>query len=210
MRKIKVMVDKTSYTDKPTQYDVAGIQNRLKNSSTIEEVDPLYLIHYATNGYTIRPSILKDGASEKDFQQQEIIYIDIDNKKGKPVISLKEILLKLNNYGLNAFGYYYTFSHCEEYPRFRIIFILDKPITDINEMDFILKVLNNILPNADTSCASVAKLYYGTNGEAHILDHDAEITFEDIVRISEEFVIDDKKISISNHSNNHKMPLLYS
>ena len=205
MRKIKVMVDKTSYTDKPTQYDVAGIQNRLKNSSTIEEVDPLYLIHYATNGYTIRPSILKDGASEKDFQQQEIIYIDIDNKKGKPVISLKEILLKLNNYGLNAFGYYYTFSHCEEYPRFRIIFILDKPITDINEMDFILKVLNNILPNADTSCASVAKLYYGTNGEAHILDHDAEITFEDIVRISEEFVIDDKKISISNHSNNHEL-----
>lgn len=205
MRKIKVMVDKTSYTDKPTQYDVAGIQNRLKNSSTIEEIDPLYLIHYATNGYTIRPSILKDGASEKDFQQQEVIYIDIDNKEGKPVISLKEILLKLNNYGLNAFGYYYTFSHCEEYPRFRIIFILEKPITDINEMDFILKVLNNILPNADTSCASVAKLYYGTNGEAHILDHDAEITFEDIVRISEEFVIDDKKISISNHSNNHEL-----
>ena len=134
-----------------------------------------------------------------------MIYIDIDNKEGKLVISLKDILLKLNNYGLNAFGYYYTFSHCEEYPRFRIIFILDKPITDINEMDFILKVLNNILPNADTSCASVAKLYYGTNGEAHILNHDAEITFEDIVRISEEFVIDDKKAFISNHSNNHEL-----
>ena len=94
MRKIKVMVDKTSYTDKPTQYDVAGIQNRLKNTSTIEEIEPSYLIHYAKNGYTIRPSILKDGASEKDFQQQEVIYIDIDNKEGKPVISLKEILIK--------------------------------------------------------------------------------------------------------------------
>lgn len=207
MRKIKVMVDKTSYKTKPNNYEAGGIQNRLKNSSTIEEIELQTLIEYLKKGYSTRPAILRDGAKKEDFQQQDVIYVDIDNDKDKThITTLDEALAITKKYNLKPYAYYYTFSHCEKYPRFRLIFILNETIIDINKMEFALKILYKIFPNADMSCANVAKQFYGSNGEVHTIDCDAIITFEDIINISEDFIVEDiGEMRTSTNSYNNEL-----
>ena len=45
-KKVKIMVDKTPFKEKPTSKDVSLIQNRLKNISTINDITLNDLINY--------------------------------------------------------------------------------------------------------------------------------------------------------------------
>lgn len=201
-RKIKIMVDKIPFKVKPDpdKGDVGVIQNRLKNSNTIEEVTVNQLFDYISKGYTIRPGILIDGASEENFKQQELIFIDVDNKVKENSIPLDKALSILKENDLKVLGYYYTFSHTNDIPRFRILLLLDKPVIEINKMNLILGIINDLIPNADTSCAKGSKLFYGTNGKEKvtIIDPNATVTFGEVMDLYNPSPID-------NYTNDNKL-----
>ena len=186
-KKIKIMVDSVSFDHKPstTNGEVQAIQNRLKNSSTIREVTVTQLYDYLLKGYTVRPGVLKDGASIQNFLQQQTIFLDIDNKEGKTVITLDSVLAKLKEVNLNPCFYHNTFNYTEEYPRIRIVFILDEPVTNLGLITRALEILNNYIPNADTSCANPGKLMFGTNKGGCMLNKNATISIDDIIALNQ-------------------------
>ncbi len=189
-KKVKIMVDKTPFKEKPTSKDVSLIQNRLKNISTINDITLNDLINYISLGYTIRPAVLKSGATENDFVQQEIIFIDVDNKKdSEKIISIEEILDIFKSYNLKPCFYYETFSSTKDVPRYRVIFILDKPIVYKDKMNKLLDIINNLVPNTDTSCATVSKLFYGTTGKEKItvVDLAATVKEDEIIDIAKNY-----------------------
>lgn len=189
-KKVKIMVDKTPFKEKPTSKDVSLIQNRLKNISTINDITLNDLINYISLGYTIRPAVLKSGATENDFVQQEIIFVDVDNKKdSEKIISIEEILDIFKSYSLKPCFYYETFSSTKDVPRYRVIFILDKPIVYKDKMNKLLDIINNLVPNTDTSCATVSKLFYGTTGKEKItvVDLAATVKEDEIIDIAKNY-----------------------
>lgn len=189
-KKVKIMVDKTPFKEKPTSKDVSLIQNRLKDISTINDITLNDLINYISLGYTIRPAVLKSGATENDFVQQEIIFVDVDNKKdSEKIISIEEILDIFKSYSLKPCFYYETFSSTKDVPRYRVIFILDKPIVYKDKMNKLLDIINNLVPNTDTSCATVSKLFYGTTGKEKItvVDLAATVKEDEIIDIAKNY-----------------------
>lgn len=171
----KIMIDNVPVKEKPENAGI--IINRL---NVIKEVTIPQLFKYLSLGYTVRPGIL-NGTTENDFKQQEFIFIDVDNDIKKDTITtLDETLSIFKKYSLNPIGYYYSFSHTKEYPRYRIIFRIEKPITESIKIKLLLSSITNLIPNADTSCTTVAKIFYGTNKGYEILDVKAVITLEQV------------------------------
>ncbi len=171
----KIMVDNVPVKEKPENAGI--IINRL---NAIKEVTIPQLFKYLSLGYTVRPGIL-NGTTENDFKQQEFIFIDVDNDIKKDTITtLDETLSIFKKYNLNPIGYYYSFSHTKEYPRYRIVFRIEKPITESIKIKLLLSFITNLIPNADTSCNTVVKIFYGTNKSYEILDANAVITLEQV------------------------------
>ena len=91
---------------------------------------------------------------------------------------------------------YYTFSHTETWPKFRIVLILDVPITDAhiasNLASRFTGIFNAAVPHcADTTASDNARIYYGgredsimyTSGQTTPLSLLQELpTYEDIRR----------------------------
>jgi hypothetical protein len=72
-----------------------------------------------------------------------------------------EDLLEHWFYQLYGAGFYTTASHTEANPRFRIIYVLDEPITDKQRMRQLYEGLLSIHGAADTSCKDICRLFYG-------------------------------------------------
>lgn len=171
-----IMIDSVPLKNKPENAGI--IINRLTD---IKYVTIPELFEYLSSGYTVRPGILTDGNSEANFKQQIFVFIDIDNdEKKEKITTLDQALSILKKNGLNPTGYYYSFSHTERYPRFRIVLRAIKPIEEITKMKLLLSSIVNLIPNADTSCTTVAKIFYGTNKDYKILDEEAVLTLEQI------------------------------
>lgn len=193
----KIMIDTVPLKNKPENAGI--IINRLNE---IKEVTIPQLFKYLSSGYTVRPGILIDGATEGNFKQQEFIFIDVDNDdKKEKITTLDEALSILKKHNLSPVGYYYSFSHTEEYPRFRIIFRLIEPITESKKVKLLLRSIVNLIPNADTSCTTVAKIYYGTDKGYKILDEKAVITAEQIENLIIMATTTEKKSSYNNELN---------
>lgn len=72
-----------------------------------------------------------------------------------------EILKKFN---LSINIYHTTYNHTEEKPRFRLIALLQKPITPEQYQEYI-KLLSTEVPDIDKNCLDLARVFGGTNTE---------------------------------------------
>lgn len=73
----KIMIDSIPLKNKPENGGI--VVDRMKKNAIIKDVTIPQLFKYLSLGYTVRPGILKGGASEDNFIQQEFIFIDVDN-----------------------------------------------------------------------------------------------------------------------------------
>ena len=182
---VTILKDDMCFTDKPTGKEVAAIRKRLENKLpeklTIDE-----LFEVIKRGNTVVPGVSKDGTKKENFVLQDIIMIDIDNKDGTSILTQEDALKICEDNGLSPLGLYHTFSSTKDCPRFRLIFRLDKTVYDRAEVEFILKVLISLFPNADKQCKDTSRLYYGTNGNMQdvvIFNEFATISLEIIDKI---------------------------
>ncbi len=202
--KFKIMVDTVPLKNKPENAGV--IVNRLKTADCIKEVNIQQLFNYILSGYTVRPGVLIDGGSEVNFKQQNFVFVDVDNDKDKgKIITLDEVISIFEKHNLHPVGYYYTFSSTKEYPRFRVIFRLEEPITDITKMKLVLNPINKMIPNADLSCTTVAKIFYGTNNGGEILNENAVITLDQIENLIKSEIMSKNDTKYSTNKELNKM-----
>jgi hypothetical protein len=107
-------------------------------------------------GLAIGP-VVKDGhRNRENFISHSIALVDID--KGMTI----EELLTNDFYLKYGSGYYTSPSYTEEHHKFRIIFVLDDEITDIENLRHLYIGLMMVFECADTNCKDGSRLFYGS------------------------------------------------
>ena len=183
MRKIKLLIDDFPYSSKPDE-EMGYIKTRFKDPNALKEVTVEQLFDYIGKGHTICPAVLKGGVGNENWKHQELVGIDIDNKELGKLITVDEAISLLKSNNINILGYYHTFSSCEEKQKFRLLFLLKEPVYDDVKMKFIIDTLIDFISQSDKACNDLSRCFYGTNKTTKILDPNATITYEDIVRLS--------------------------
>lgn len=184
-KSMKLTIDTTMFENKPDSSDTAKIKIRLSNPSSIKDVTIQELFNCIAIGNTFCPAVLKGGTKNENWLQQELIAIDIDNEDtSTEILTIDKAIALLKENHIKPLGYYQTFNCTASKPKFRLLFLLDRPITETDKMKFILETLISFIPQADKSCKDLSRLFYGTNKEVKILDTEARITIETIKQLA--------------------------
>lgn len=199
MNKIKVSFDSQKFQLKPSSDQVRYINNRIARS--IKELGPVdmkkIVFSIGQEGCTFSPATFKDRKRDKDnFEQQQLIALDFDNKDPDKKISFEEIKERADYYDLPVFFAYDTLSS-KNHDKFRVVFLNDVPITDRKVAEAVLMAMGEIFPEADPSCyKDVSKLYFGGKKVIYYEDKLSEINIESVFR---NFTYCMKKKYKSNH-----------
>ena len=168
---------------------------KLQGHSPPVEVTLKELINAVEKGKAVSPTVMK-GTKAKDFVEQQVFMVDIDNNiTEKPILQVEEALSICKKNHLPLAFYYFSFSHKKEIPKYRLVFVMNEVITDSTLRATIMRRLIELFEQADTSCTNADRVFFGTNKEAKILDLKARITVDNVLKIPPKTVIIEKKKS---------------
>lgn len=171
--KIKFNLDRVQYSNKPKeQAEIKKLRVRLCSSKSIVETEPEALLQAVERGQSFTPAVMT-GTKGDTWQSQQIIVADIDNdKEDKSCISRPMTPDTANMlcsfYDIDPYCMYYSFSNTEDHPKFRIIIILDEPLTNAAEAKDLTERFTALFNSytqeqcADTTMADNARLLFGS------------------------------------------------
>lgn len=178
--KIKLNIDTQELQGKPAVFD-GRLRNRLCSAASIREVTPDELIKCVQRGRSFTPAVMT-GTTGDTWQAQQVICADIDNDTGKKDADGQKIRLAepltpekareiMAKYGIDPYFMYYSFSNADNWPKFRIVLILDAPITDPDTANDLIARFTGIFNKAvyhcaDTTASDNARLYYGGKADS--------------------------------------------
>jgi hypothetical protein len=144
------MVDTVCQDRKPTQKVFGLICNRM---SLVTGLTMNEIITYTSRpySYTFCPAILTGGKKNEHWSSQQVFVLDFDD-----TMSTEAVLKRFAEYSIKPNIIYYTFSHTELKPRFRVIILLDNPITDYEVALTIRKGLLYCFKEADKKCVNAS------------------------------------------------------
>lgn len=184
MNQITLNIDGTYFDSKPAGVQIAGIRNRLAAGTVT--IDPAQLADHIEKGGSFTPAAMT-GTDSNSWQSQQVIIADVDNDKtqtdenGNPVKDSSGHAIKVpidtpltgqqaaaacKAAGITPYMMYHTFSNSDTLEKYRIVIILDEPITDVTEATELTgrlaALLNKAAPGcADTTMADPARLVFG-------------------------------------------------
>jgi hypothetical protein len=108
-----------------------------------------------SDGMATSAELKNDHRNEQEYVSRQLCMVDIDN--GMTLFEL------FDNDFYNEFGsgFYATASHTDTNHRFRIMFVLEEPITDVQQMRKIIRGLLTIFSAGDVNCKDASRIYYG-------------------------------------------------
>ena len=190
--KIRYNLDAIQYTNKPTSEEVKHLRTRLCDASSIVETEPEELFEAIEHGQSFTPAVM-NGTKSDNWQSQQIIVADIDNDKtdksliDKP-LKPSEATWLMSLYGIEPFAMYYSFSNRDDHPKYRIVLILDEPITDASEAKELTSRLTAIFNEnskpdkcADTTMSDNARLIFGARPDS-VFEYSKTITPLEVLR----------------------------
>lgn len=212
--KIKCIIDTKSYNSKPQGSEAGGIINRMKIDTEkdylIDDIKKKIL-----EGYTIRPAYC--GSKEDTWRSQQMFMIDIDNKPPKPKgmsdgdyqelcqeylknkhRTYDDIINYCRQINLIPSFIYTSFSHKDNWHKMRLVFVIDKPIMDINIAKKIQLYLMNSIGEVDDQCKNLNRIYYA--GRNIVFNSNSILDSDTLIDLSKEIVIENKVKSKSNVS----------
>lgn len=171
--KIFTMLDIKDFKKKPTGKEIGEIKNRIP-SLVVKPYELKSLYGEITSGHTCIPAGIV-GESRKNWKQQQIFMVDIDNTikvKGKNVKILSNdprhvTEQKVNEYckqiGLVPTFIYKTFSYTDECNKLRLVYVMEEPITDITVAENIYFFLKEQLQalNIDEAPTQLESIFFG-------------------------------------------------
>lgn len=123
-------------------------------TADLEFEDIFEVITVFGNAYS--PALTSTHRINENFKSCGLALVDIDS--GMRI----EELETFDFYQKYGSGFYTTPSHSEEAHRFRILYRLETPITDAENMQVLYSALLAVHGHADISCKDAARLFFGT------------------------------------------------
>lgn len=165
----KILLDTVDFDAKPTDKEVRAITSRLPMNQAEVSIEEL-AGYVEGKGRTFKPSLL-NGTQKKDFISSSLIAVDIDNgysKEGvkhkvapEEYVSIDDFIEQCKREGLEPALMYKTFSHNDNWHRYRAIFQLERTITSVSELDEIYKVFKDKIKGIDEKVSSTAMIFGG-------------------------------------------------
>ena len=142
------------WTEKPVAY-----MGKIQKSFETVKTNVTGLADALRKGQTFAPAVFKDNnRSNANFISTQIFALDFDDNQNP-----EEKIKMFAEYGIKTNILYYSFSHKEDYNKFRLVFIFDTVITDRKTRDKIQNALMDISIDSDKACKDVARMFLGTN-----------------------------------------------
>lgn len=172
---IKLNVDSIGYPEKPTQY-YGVIRVRLCNKDSIKEIDPEELIRAVKQGRAFTPAAMT-GTTGDTWQSQQVICADIDNDTEKKDAAGNKVRIDnpltpdeareiMSRYGISPYFIYWSYSSKPDFPRYRIVLILDAPLTDPAEAEDLtarfIGLFNRERPGCTDTVKDNARMFLGS------------------------------------------------
>ncbi|RVT65298.1 hypothetical protein [Niallia taxi] len=156
---MKIILDTVEYSFKPCGREIGLINNRIIQCTPVE-IDALKLAEEVTKGKTFIPATFKSTGgsikrSKANWESQQVIALDFD--KGLTLDEAKNDEF----FKQNAAFLYTTLSHKMSHHKFRIVFVLDNPLTQYKDYEFIIGNLLERYPTADQACRDGSRLFFG-------------------------------------------------
>ena len=184
---IQLNIDTVSYKTKAAAAAEYGkIRNRLGDPGSIRRVTAEGLKWCIEHGLTFMPAVVT-GTTSEFWQQQQIICIDIDNEdfkskeKLETICSPQDALTILRDQDLTPAIIYKSFSYSEEWPRFRIVFILSEILEDKKEASELIASLCAVIDSwflggrvTDDTSKDINKMYLGSTADSVIYFNDVK------------------------------------
>ena len=184
--KIQLNLDKVQFTRKPNNPETGALMNRLAFCQASITVDELAQAVEHGQSFTIG---LKAGTKGDTWQSQQILAVDVDNdyKDAQGVkhcletpLPSDDAIMLLECWGIEPAIVYETFSNTDAWPRYRIIIVLEEPLTDKDKArDYMVRLtalVNDYCRGcADTKIQDAARLLYGS-GPGSVIYRGDELT----------------------------------
>ena len=163
------------YTTKPEGFEIIKIQGyKERKTGTFHptllkqrEFEVEDLANELVKGSTFRAGVLKEESTKQDdWISQQIYALDFDNKIEKDGTdkrtTLESEINRCKQYDIfPAFGYY-SFSSTDLIPKFRLVFISDKIISDKDKRNKILDILvDKLFINSDGQVKNADRMFFG-------------------------------------------------
>ncbi|MGJ7912616.1 hypothetical protein [Neobacillus sp. LXY-1] len=188
---MKLMLDKLEFTRKPDSTEVKGVNTRIIKNPV--DIDIKELAKEVIRGKTFTPAYFKVKNGEihrrKEYwYSQEVIALDFDDG-----MTLDKALEEFKSSGCFI---YTTFSHTEEKHKFRVVFVLDRPIYKMYDFERIINGLLTKYPQADGHCKDCNRLFFGGK-ELYEINYNNRLKVDDFLNLSpDSFSRTDKNLPI--------------
>ena len=163
-------IDTELYKEKPNT-EVPIIQNRIGLCKTTVNVNEF--IEAIESGRSFKAAAL-NGNKNIDWESQQVFALDIDNKGEEfekyGILTPEDAYRRLSALEIPPAFCYESFSSTQEIPKFRLVFILKNPVTDVRVRNAIQMALMNIIPECDRACKDLSRLFFGTNKKCMLFD----------------------------------------
>ena len=170
---MKLYLSKISTNKKPNNYFITKLSkeilNNLVNISLQEFAEEI-----AINGKTTILAELSEPKLSKHTPiiGQELVMLDFDNKDPNNLYTIDDLEQDIFMQE-NACFIYRTFSdENSEVDKFRVVFHLDRLITNNSEIENIYQELFKKYPQADSSVGQTSRLFFGSNSGYEVIDWD--------------------------------------
>ena len=96
----------------------------------------------------------------KNWCQTQVFAIDVDNND--EVVPLATLVQHYTRLGFPPNGWYFSLSSSDEQPKFRILWVVDDPVTDRDKaVGFNRWLIKNSMGAADSCTIDLARLFFG-------------------------------------------------
>lgn len=181
---MKVYLSNISNKEKPNQYKVKKIANTILNNlreMTIQE----FAEELSVNGKTVVLAELSENKLSKKTKiiSQELVMLDFDNKDENNLYTIED--LESDTFMQeNASFIYKTFSDLfSEVDKFRVVFHLDKLVSESQEIEQIYQALFKKYPQADSSVGQTSRLFFGSNSGYEVIDWENTLDTTELLQI---------------------------
>lgn len=171
--KIRISISSIKLEKKPikTDSDFKKQMARLNSSYQALDISPDEMIEKTLNGYSISPFCWKNNIKDsKNFESIGMLVIDVDNdakdEHGNKIqspntIDHTQFLEILRNKGLECSYILSSMSSTPSWPKYRVFWLLEEPITDKELAEFYCKGLVALFHGiADPSAKDLARQYF--------------------------------------------------
>lgn len=171
--KLKLYVHNEGFKVKPEGKKIGFISTDIINHEVEVTVQELAK-QVGELGKTTVLALMNGKRNKENMVEQQVIMIDFDNTKlvkvngknekfvteGSEYTSIQDVL---NNEFVknNASFIYKTLSYKENWEKFRVVFVLDRKLTNLDEVYNVYEYLFTIFPNADVACKDSSRIFFG-------------------------------------------------